>query len=355
MKCIKCLRDAKYKERANGVCPTCKSRFAFEPKDGDLFTDTAFAHALDRASSGGGVRFSIDHLYYELDRSKAKAKIPTFWFALYGTILVSVFCAKEGAALTSWLVAFVCVGLATVAIAASRKAKAGPTLNKADVQRALARWTEVHGSPPKLILANTPALPAPKVVPIELAAYSFDRAVICDRQETVDMLLANNFHFENNCAILSVDGYPQAVFTPVLSMLRRNPKIEVYALHDANAAGESLAYTLVSQPAWFKGIGKVTDVGLSVRHAIKMRRVWLNSVEVVDCAAFGLTLPELKWLAAYKVELASVRPEQVIKRLFRAMTKPGTLHNAGGETYYVGGDSFAQDAGTSDGGDDTFG
>jgi hypothetical protein len=69
----------------------------------------------------------------------------------------------------------------------------------------------------------------------------------------------------------------------------------------------------------------------------------------------GLTDAELQWLAAYRVELAAVRPEQVIKRLFRAMTKLGTLCEGDGYSYYIGGDSFGQDAATSDGGGDSFG
>ena len=34
------------------------------------------------------------------------------------------------------------------------------------------------------------------------------------------MLLANNFHFENNCAILSIEGYPPNVFETVRAMLK---------------------------------------------------------------------------------------------------------------------------------------
>ena len=68
--------------------------------------------------------------------------------------------------------------------------------------------------------------PPPKLEP-DVADYSFDRAVICDRARTVDLLLANNFHFENNCAVLSVEGYPQRVFETVRTMLKRNPQLRL--------------------------------------------------------------------------------------------------------------------------------
>ena len=58
----------------------------------------------------------------------------------------------------------------------------------------------------------------------------------------------------------------------------------------------------------------------------------------------------------YALELAAIRPEQVIKRLFRAMTQPGTQVTTGdGGTFFVGGSFGGADVGTSDGGGDSFG
>lgn len=96
----------------------------------------------------------------------------------------------------------------------------------------------------------------------DIADYSFDRAVICDRARTVDILLANNYHFENNCAVLSVEGYPAGPFETVLGMLKRNPKLQVFALHDATPVGCRLAHRLATEPEWFAGQTRVIDVGL---------------------------------------------------------------------------------------------
>ncbi|BAU41594.1 hypothetical protein [Leptolyngbya sp. O-77] len=46
------------------------------------------------------------------------------------------------------------------------------------------------------------------------------------------MLISNNVHFENNCAILSINGYPQPIFDTVMKMLRRNPGLTVFAFQD---------------------------------------------------------------------------------------------------------------------------
>jgi hypothetical protein len=86
----------------------------------------------------------------------------------------------------------------------------------------LDRWTSINNQPPKI-------LPPPQnfglsaVANLEVTAYSFDRVVVCDTPEIAQLLISNNFHFENNCAILTIDGYPQHIFDTTMEMLLRNP------------------------------------------------------------------------------------------------------------------------------------
>ena len=51
-------------------------------------------------------------------------------------------------------------------------------------------------------------LPREESTPIainpDVSAYSFDRLVVCDSAIIAQFLIANNFHFENNCAVLSI-------------------------------------------------------------------------------------------------------------------------------------------------------
>jgi hypothetical protein len=346
MKCISCLHDSKAKERASGVCPNCQKRFAFDPSSGDPFTDAAFAGAIARVSSQDAVRFTESNLYYELSKTKRSAPMSMSWRILIGIFMMAGALIFAGFAQSVLLLLLLCLPVAALfAWPYVVKASPSPILLWETYQYMLRKWQAAHGLPAKLIVPAPPQLRS--ALPPELSTYSFDRAVICDRQETVDLLLANNFHFENNCAILSVDGYPQTLFDSVREMLRRNPKIEVFALHDASSRGHSLARTLASSPAWFQGIGRVTDVGLSEAHAQHLRGMWLP----IQGAAKSGT-----WLSQYTVELASMRPEQIIKRLFRAMTQPGVELQSDGYIYYVTDTSFGRsDASTSDGGGDSFG
>ena len=102
----------------------------------------------------------------------------------------------------------------------------------------------------------------------------------------MDLLLANNFHFENNCAVLSVDGYPRQAFETVRRMLRRNPRLEVFVLHDITPEGCRLAHRLAKDPEWFKGMGiRIVDVGLRPVHATPFQNLFEKSEQEVPQVA----------------------------------------------------------------------
>ena len=217
------------------------------------------------------------------------------------------------------------------------------------------RWLAVHGRPPgviepsrRLLAARSPELEA------EIRSYSFDRAVICDKPELVDLLVANRFHFENNCALLSVDGYPGAAFDTVRAMLANNPKLLVLAVHDATPDGCRLAHRLANDPKWFAGgTARVVDVGLRPAHArfFPGRVLRLPRSEPVAADA-AITASEAAWLSQYALETAAIRPEQLVKRLYRAMTtaETGGWDSGPGGVWLLGDSS-----GTVDGGTDSFG
>ena len=360
MKCIKCQTDSKYSERSSGTCPKCSAKFAFEPKSGDVFTDPAFAAAIDRVSASDAVRFTEANLFYELARSRRRAGSKKVILVVLGIAIciVSAIIAAASGSIVPFVIG-VLVGATVGVLGVVSKPSPTPELTRGAFSSMLGKWKSAHGTPAKLVHRVAPASKkeaTKKALPSELATYSFDRAVICDRPETVDLLLANNFHFENNCAILAVNRYPEAVFGPVLEMLRNNPKIEVYALHDASKTGHDLARQLATSPEWFRGIGRVTDVGILVKHAMKMRGLW-QAAHGSPVTFPDLTTEENVWLSQYSLELAAMRPEQVIKRLFRAMTQPGTQVSTddGAIFFFVGGSFGGSDAGTSDGGGDSFG
>lgn len=335
MKCCHCEADTLYSEwKDSRRCKTCGRRFVFFPRDGDPFSDVAFQKAIVAVSAEGRVRWGVEHLYYVLDRRYTKAlerrKFVAF-LLLAGVVVgvVAAFATNHFTDFMDFVGAYpIPLGLGLAALIVSgfvelTRRTGFATLHRSRFERLYARWEAEHGPPPGVI-KRRPGPQEPPDVEADVGDYSFDRAVICDRARTVDLLLANNFHFENNCAILSVDGYPQGPFETVRAMLKRNPKLAVYALHDATPRGCRLARMLAQDPAWFAGQTVVIDVGLRPMQADAIQGPFLPGREGDVGTEPGLSAWEAKWLATYRLELAVIRPEQVVKRLFRAINQPLT-------------------------------
>ncbi len=350
MKCIHCSTDSKYKERAGRKCPKCDHRFAMEPKDGDKLTDGAIKHVLDIAGSNGQVKFLAEHAYLAYCRRhpgwNLNLKPPTAVGSWLVAAILGVVTATFVKGEFTWLVTAI-PGFFTLyyfkagfdTYSASRRA-GGATADLAKpslAQRSLTlglfraylnRYCEIHGRPKNLIRFDQdedgvkPTKPAKQGLFKEVSHYSFDRAVLCDRADLVDVLIANDFHFENNCAILSFDGHPAPVFDTVRKMLRKNPKLVVLVVHDASLDGCRLAWTLRHHPDWFAKTARIVDVGLRPAHAAHFANQaaeLLHPGEVT--AGDGIDPAEARWLSRYRLSAAAILPEQLVKRLHAAFAQ----------------------------------
>jgi hypothetical protein len=354
VKCVRCGHDSKYKDRSDGRCPGCRAAFAFEPQKKDPVTDAAFQSAIDAVSANGRVRWGVEHLHYEIARRRLRRGFPVALRVVLFVVGMAV-----GTAIHSWVLGLIAGGLAALGLPPLIRHLASPTLavTTDEFDRLWKRWQTAHGSPKGVIVRRSHPT-GPRSAEPDLADYSFDRAVICDRARTVDLLVANNFHFENNCAVLSIGGYPPGPFETIRAMLRRNPRLQVFALHDATAAGCRLAHQLKTSPEWFQHLPGVTDVGLRPSHSGPFKGLYLRSPSGPVLAGDGITAKEAAWLSDYALELAAIRPEQVIKRLFKALNRPSDQKRDCADsdsTTWHDTTSFSSDAGDSDGGDDAFG
>jgi hypothetical protein len=339
MKCIYCSSDARYKDRqANrGRCGACGHPFAFEPKTDPLtVTDTRFQRAIQDVSGDGAVFFTERQLYYEFNRRVARRPI---WRAPWGWVAAGSVAAgivATGVTGLPWIFA----GFAGVAVSGIISRHAGrktplPVRISHDTfrEKYLGRWTLVHGAIEKLL----PAVEAPRRTgaqssepkaqgsePPDLTAYSFDRALVTNLGETAAMLVANNFHFENNCAILSADGYPYERAETILAMLRQNPQLTVFAVHDASIPGCHLPRRL-REERWFPDPAlRIVDLGLRPAHAQQMRLPVLEGTPEILPAELqpGLTAAEAAWLAAGKrVELAALRPAKLMRSIYQGFAR----------------------------------
>lgn len=194
-----------------------------------------------------------------------------------------------------------------------------------DLDSWLTKWQQINGKVDQVLTSQQEQI-APTSINPDITAYSFDRLVVCDSANMAQLLIANNFHFENNCAILSITGYPQSIFNTTMEMLRRNPDLKVYAIHDCSPKGVSLVHHLRTSENWFLNSNvTIIDLGLLPRQIIASQGKMFTrfSSQLKDEAkklsvdiCQSLTADELAWLHTGNfVELESFTPQKLIQVL----------------------------------------
>ncbi|MBV6623233.1 MAG: hypothetical protein KI793_09915 [Rivularia sp. (in: Bacteria)] len=219
------------------------------------------------------------------------------------------------------------------------------------------RWQDINGTITNMLPSarqeNTPAN-----INSDITAYSFDRVVVCDSAEVAQLLIANNFHFENNCAVLSITGYPENIFSTVMEMLRRNPDLKVYALHNASPRGVSLVNHLRTSPNWFLNTDvTIYDLGLLPRQFINKSRAFVQQKEEYGTDARNLSIDvkrdlteaEIAWLESGKfIELESYTPKRLLRVVTLGIAKtrqPESFQSDSGGTTFIGGyDDYDNDS-----------
>ncbi|MEH1860862.1 MAG: hypothetical protein V7L21_23345 [Nostoc sp.] len=399
MKCINCGTDNKLKDRTanQGRCVKCNHLFAFEPTSMSnvQITDPFFAKAIADISANNTLFFTFKQLLYFLDNrleKKSKSISRFSWLFLYvafniftfaiivgplivnlvfiwiffnrskssklnntsrkanaknlqiigGIILAIGILLSLGSSSFSLFVIVVIMGMLSIYLGTRQIGQIELLtqdflISQSQVKDWLDRWQQINGSILKILPSpkqeNTPATINPDVT-----AYSFDRLLVCDTASIAQLLIANNFHFENNCAILSITGYPQSIFDTTMQMLRRNPDLKVYAIHDCNPRGIALVRNLRTNANWFLNSEIVIiDIGLTPRQIIATKRGMFiqSSPESAQAAKQlpeeirqNLSAEELTWLESGKfVELESFTPQRIIKVLQKGIAGSQTLES----------------------------
>jgi DNA-directed RNA polymerase subunit RPC12/RpoP len=400
MKCINCGTDNTLKDRTNnqGRCKNCNHQFVFEPTQMTSFkiTDPMFAKFISDISVNDTLFFTPKQLFYLLDnRLRKKSTSPAWgcfivffiasWIAISATssfIILSLLAGftiwflfdattssntnlktrRENAKFLQFFGIFILaagiilaiypfnsfwafassVTLGLLSIYLGFRQISLPQVGQkflidfSKFNEWLNRWQTINGSVSKIL--PTPReenLLSPSVNP-DVTAYSFDRLVVCGNSTIAQLLIANNFHFENNCAILSITGYPQSIFATTMEMLRRNPDLKVYAFHDCSPQGMTLAYSLRTSSNWFLDSNfTIIDVGLTPRQILSTKRgMFLQTSDESAQEAkqlsseirSGLSTEDLQWLDAGNfVELESFAPAKLIQILRRGISSTNNL------------------------------
>ncbi len=219
-------------------------------------------------------------------------------------------------------------------------------ISQTQLQDWLNRWEQINNIPEKILPSPRQEI-APATINPDVTAYSFDRLVVCDSATIAQLLIANNFHFENNCAILSITGYPQSIFNTTMEMLHRNPDLKVYTIHDCSPKGVSLINHIRTSERWFLNSNvKIIDIGLLPRQILATKRgMFIQSSPDLATAAKQLpeeirqsfTSEELAWLDAGNfVELESFTPQRLIQVLRSGISGSSNLETDDSSLILIG-------------------
>ncbi|MBX9723069.1 MAG: hypothetical protein K2X81_16830, partial [Candidatus Obscuribacterales bacterium] len=288
MKCIKCSADNMLKDRTDGRCNKCRHPFAFDPRknSSEVMNDKMFQNCLSLISVNNSLKFTDKQFYYFLNSMKAVQARGAYDPVGFLLVFFGFFLLVMGFALikTEYIwVLFLGIFLLVLAVTKPAVYKAlGIVDNKRIVipfhnaVSFLKRWAALNDPISALLPETQRALPS-GTVSSELLDYSFDRLLVTETDEIANFLISNNFHFENNCAILSIKRYPTNLFSTIMKMLSNNQELKVYALHNCSWKGISILQKLRTESEWFKDKPdlQIIDIGLLPRQFEK-RRVFVE-------------------------------------------------------------------------------
>ncbi len=354
MRCIYCNTDSDYNARTKnqGRCRQCKRPFAFEPKAiSPKMTDPSFQNVLNTTSVDGEVSFTERQLWYMFNRKLSGADntgcIRTFFiicllffvgiigFAFFDVFLENL-AEMDATTLATFIILFGLFFVLPILLGVfayiwfftgqGKKPKASLTDFR---EKFLNRWTGAHGSIARLLPppnkqrgAVTASLSLSKEP--DLTSYSFDRLLVTQSDEIAAMLIANKFHVEARCAVVSQHGYPQDIFDDLMRMLRRNQRLLVFCLHDASLAGFKLS-TELRKSRWFPDTNiTLIDLGLRPNATKKLSLFTLpgEKGQLSPETRPQLTGDEISWLERGNVtEVANVPPNILLAALNRGMTQ----------------------------------
>jgi DNA-directed RNA polymerase subunit RPC12/RpoP len=334
MKCIQCGTDNLLRDRTanSGRCKQCHHRFVFEPTTMGVhkISDGFFAKAIADISANNTLYFTPKQLLYlinyRIDR-RLGLRLTGLQVGGFITAGVGMFLLRQ-----VWFI-LVPIGVGLIILGSTKRFRRRKTIplriSASQLDSWLYTWAPINGVPEKL-LGSPQAAELPATVSPEVSAYSFDRLVVCESDTIAHLLITNNFHFENNCAILSANGYPQSIFETTMQMVRRNPDLKVYILHNCSPQSIEQLHQLRQSPQWFlESDVVIVDIGILPRQILSATRGMFiqTSPESAQAAQQlsadvrqGLSAEEIKWLETGNyVELESFTPQKLIQILNRGM------------------------------------
>ncbi|MEM7030131.1 MAG: hypothetical protein AAF629_11240 [Chloroflexota bacterium] len=254
MICPHCKANILHRERTGRRCGRCKEKFALEPKSSPLrIHDMRIHRVTAKLSSEGAFVYTPRQLYYALirrDTDALKRFFKTSLGCLFPAIFLSGFVACSGILDVFGSPLNAGIIMATLAICIwgilllwqwshpSRRFKPPITLKKFD-SHILKPWHQLYGQYPAHMLTNT------KTTFNQVDQTLLDQlkaVVLCTDQELYQCLLANTQKLDWGIGVLPLTQNPNPPQQALIETLRRQPKIPLLLLHNADVTGALLIH-----------------------------------------------------------------------------------------------------------------
>ncbi|WP_329385406.1 hypothetical protein [Streptomyces sp. NBC_01716] len=331
--CPHCGKDARYRERGNGLCPVCKRAFALEPKENKLrLHDVRMRKLIHKLSNGGGLRYTPTQLYYAAARGRTPAESGMYGCVALGLlvlgaiaswVIISVSGFDRDVILGTLTVGGVYVVLVVVlsirgAMRAKRTGRVEVPMPFSDFKTSVIdRWAAVYGKPPIGMAPEGnrlyPVLPAGEVPKLVL---------LCPDSTVLACLVLNGAPEKHSLAL--VQSVHQLARIPGDPSASGGAGPVGIVLHDASPAG--LAFASEARAALG---GRVVVAGMLPRtvkdnpNAVRLRSpLGPADLEAIRVSSSRLTAAEADWLTrGWWSPIAAVTPVKLLSVVARAVDR----------------------------------
>jgi len=282
MKCPQCGHNHLRGKRGM-TCSKCKRTFILDPKrwvvGGTLgVTDGRFLGVIKRASGNDTRYFTANEFY-----THARMKLKTGWFGLIPALIMlligggmivfaagSVIASNDDSGISGGRLFMIILGgffsFAGVGVLFSTLQK----LPREKWDKIVATW-KAREPIPRLLEEPRLHQPPPDWKEPDIYAYGAERLIICQHDLLVDWLVLNEFHLNERSLVLSESGYPEYLLGPVQELLRAQPDMPIFLLHDGTPLGTAMNERILKNPKFEVGSHPIVDLGLYADDVRKLR------------------------------------------------------------------------------------
>ncbi len=323
LRCVNCDHKAKEPDTGKyslGQCPNCGHRVALSPQT-DGATDFFIKRCIDGVSKNKAYYYLEDHLFYEVRRRSSPPNDPkriASALGVMGTIAVSLIVFV----FTGFNIFVLFVAIALVA-GLTAVALGRPHTNPRNVIHAIRAYERIN--PPTHKISESVSAPGEGDTTVVLDGQPAARLLLCENPEYARFYLVHEFHLENNCVVMGGCDIPTGDQRHLFQNLRRQPKLDVFVVHDLTPRGLAFANTVQSSTDWFGSHESATviDIGL-LPEQTKLFERELHSLRDEDKIDGNDSVPELP--IGKGVRLTFLRPERLLNLTAQSIEERVPFH-----------------------------